>query len=241
VKNVQQEDQPREKEVQNQQQGKVNYDIKAGQVKINFYTDPLCCWSWAFDQHWRRLLHEYADQIDYTYVMCGMIANWNSYNDPMNSVSRPLQMGPVWMHASEVTHVKMKYSIWHEDPPGSSYPACIAVKTAGLQSALAEHTYLYHIRKALMDEGLNIARPENLVAVAEGIGDACFDVARFKSDWQSGGGKDAFRTDIQKAKFHNIGRYPTLTLQNAEGKGILIVGYRPYEVLDQALMQVLIK
>jgi hypothetical protein len=48
-----------------------------------------------------------------------------------------------------------------------------------------------------------------------------------------------FKADVQKAKLHDVGRYPTLTLQNAQGKGIIIVGYRPFEVLEQAMRQVL--
>src|SRR5690242_4446982 len=107
----------------------------AGRVKVTFYTDPLCCWSWAFQEVWQRFTADYANDISYSYVLAGMIPDWNTYKDDMNSVATPLQMGPVWMHASEVTHVPMKYSIWHEDPPASSFPPCIAIKTAGLQSA----------------------------------------------------------------------------------------------------------
>ena len=24
-------------------------------LSIEYYTDPLCCWSWAFEPQWRRL------------------------------------------------------------------------------------------------------------------------------------------------------------------------------------------
>jgi putative protein-disulfide isomerase len=209
----------------------------AGQVKIDFYTDPLCCWSWALEQHWRKLLRVYPHQISYQYIMCGMIPDWTKYNDPMNSVTRPIQMGPVWMHASEVTHVKMKYSIWHEDPPTSSYPACIAVKTAGLQSREAEDQYLFQIRRALMEDGSNISKTDTLISVAEQLKVDRFNVQQFKKDWQMGTGKELFRGDLQKSKFHNVGRFPTLTFKNSAGKGIMIVGYRPFEILEQAFMQ----
>lgn len=210
---------------------------KVGQIQIDFYTDPLCCWSWAFDQHWKKLLERYPHEIDYHYIMCGMIPDWNKYNDPMNSVSKPIQMGPVWMHASEVTHVKMQYNIWHEDPPSSSYPACIAVKTVELQSAKAAETYLYNLRKALMEEGANISKEEIIIGIAENLEAEQFDANKFKNDWGLAKGKEAFRMDLQKAKFYNIGRYPTLTFKNTAGKGIMIVGYRPFEILEQAFLQ----
>jgi putative protein-disulfide isomerase len=211
-----------------------------GQVKINFYTDPLCCWSWAFDPHWRRLLKEFGDHIEYNYIMCGMISDWNSYHDPLNSVSKPIQMGPVWMHASEVTQVKMKYSLWHEDPPSSSYPACIAVKTVGLQSATSEDKYLFNLRKTLMEDGNNISKPEVLLSVAEELEEEDFDFDKFYEDWKGPKGKEAFRADLQKTRFHNIGRFPTLTFTNEKRKGIIIVGYRPYDVLKLAFEQVFI-
>jgi len=207
-----------------------------GQIRITFYTDPLCCWSWAFDQHWRMLLQNYSNQITYDYVMGGLIARWDNYHDPMNSVSKPIQMGPVWMHASEVTHVKMKHSIWATDPPHSSYPPSIAFKTVGLQSKDAADQYLFTIRKALMESGINISKTENLFMLAREIKHPEFDFATFESDWKAEKGNQSFRFDLQKTKFHSIGRFPTLTFHNTDGDGIIITGYRPYEALNEAFL-----
>jgi putative protein-disulfide isomerase len=229
-------------EVKKNRQAEEAGEVKEGQIKIRFYTDPLCCWSWAFEPQWKKLLQAYSDRITHEYVLCGMIPDWNSYNDPVNSVTRPLQMGPVWMHASEITQVEMKHSIWHEDPPSSSYPACVAVKTAGLQSARAEERYLYNIRKALMEEGLNISKSDVLMSVAEqmrGDNEADFNYQQFLDDWEKGRGNAPFRSDLEKSRFHGIGRYPTLTFQNSStGKGIVLIGYRPYEILEKALEHV---
>lgn len=168
--------------------------------------------------------------------MCGMIPNWNSYNDAMNSVSKPLQMGPVWMHAGEVTQVQMRYDIWHRDPPSSSFPPCLAVKTAGLQSDRAEDEYLFELRRYMMEEGANISKTQVLFEVAART--ESVDPRKFREDWDRGAGKARFREDLQKARFHGIGRFPTLTFLNEEGKGVMIVGYRPFEVLQQAFAHV---
>ena len=209
-----------------------------GRVKIEFYTDPLCCWSWAFEKQWQQFVVDHRDDITYEYIMGGMIPHWQNYNDPLNSVSKPIQMGPVWMHASEVTHVKMKYSIWHEDPPSSSYPACIAVKTARLQSAEAAEKFLYEVRRALMNEGLNVSKPDVLIGIARDMDHEDFQFEQFEEDWTQGNGKEGFRQDLQKAKYHSIGRFPTLTFQNQDGKGVLITGYRPYDQLVKAFNHV---
>jgi hypothetical protein len=65
-------------------------------VEITYYTDPLCCWSWAFEPQWRRLRYEYSGKIKWRYRMGGLLPDWSSFSDPMNDVSRPIQMGPFW-------------------------------------------------------------------------------------------------------------------------------------------------
>lgn len=210
-----------------------------GQISVNFYTDPLCCWSFAFENEWRQLQLKHPGKIALQYIMCGMIPSWAAFNDPMNSVSNPLQMGPLWMHAAEVTHTKIAYNIWHEDPPSSSYPACIAVKTAGLQSPAAEEQYLSSVRLAVMQDARNISKPDVLLAVAEALDrDGVLSYAQFKDDWQRGKGKAPFRSDLEKASYHKIGRYPTLTFKRGDGRGIMITGYRPYHILEQAYSQI---
>src|SRR3954466_16223308 len=129
----------------------------AERVEIIYYTDPLCCWSWAFEPQWRRLRYEFGDKIIYRYVMSGLLPEWKNYSDPLYSVSRPMQMGPVWHQASLQSGMQMYDKIWVEDPPASSYPACIAVKCAELQSKKAGDTYLRLAREAIMLHGKNIA------------------------------------------------------------------------------------
>jgi putative protein-disulfide isomerase len=219
-----------------QKQKRLQKDLNsnaAGQVRITFYTDPLCCWSWAFEDAWRQFVANYSDQIVYSYVLCGMIPDWTTYRDEMNSVSNPLQLGPIWMHASQITGVPMKYSIWHEDPPASSYPACLAVKTASIQSKKAEEQYLSQVRRDLMLEGKNIAKRTVLLDAARKLDGPEFSFNKFQEDWSSGRGKELLKGDLQKAKLNNIGRYPSITFQKDNGEGIIIVGYRPYVALQE--------
>jgi predicted DsbA family dithiol-disulfide isomerase len=209
-------------------------------VVVTYYTDPLCCWSWALEPHWNKLKTEFRNLITWNYVMGGMIQDWRTYNDPMNSVSKPLQMGPVWMHASQFSATPIDYGIWHNDPPASSFPSCIAVKCAAVQSEASQELLLNALREAVMTRGLNIAKESIIFKVAAELAEkeADFDFDRFTSSWADGSGVDAFRNDLQKTRFLKIGRYPTLTFTNNNTTGIMITGYRPYEVLVDALSQI---
>src|SRR3954470_16066645 len=151
-------------------------------VSITYFTDPLCCYSWAMEPQWRRLQYEYAGSITVQYIMGGLLPDWTSFEDNINNISRPAQMGPLWMQASNVSGMPMNSLIWHTDPPVSSYPGCIAVKCAQLQSATAGARYLRLLRESLMIHGNNISRQEELVSVAKQIANETsqFDVERFE-------------------------------------------------------------
>lgn len=214
----------------------------ADRVSITYYTDPLCCWSWALEPHWEKLRRAFGPNIRWKYVMSGMIQDWKSYNDPMNAISRPAQFGPVWMHASQMSGSEIDYSIWYKDPPASSYPSCIAVKCAALQSAEAAERLLRRLRIAVMTQGLNIARESVILELAQQLSTTnpeTFTYDKFQTAWTGGAGVEAFRDDLQQTRFLKIGRYPTLTFTNGEARGIMITGYRPYDVLKDALGQML--
>lgn len=40
---------------------------------IDYYTDPLCRRSWAFEPHWRRLLAEFGHRFSWRYRLSGLI------------------------------------------------------------------------------------------------------------------------------------------------------------------------
>lgn len=214
---------------------------KADRVEIVFYTDPLCCWSWAFEPQWRRLQYEFRDQLIFRYVMTGLLPSWKNYSDAIYSVSRPQQMGPVWMEASETSGMPMYDKIWVEDPPASSYPACIAVKSVQLQSATAAVKYLRLVREAVMLRGQNIAKQDVLIQFAQNLANnypGLINVDQFADDLTNNNGLEAFRPDWQESQNRNITRTPTLIIRSQNKPAIMLTGYRPYPALLEAVKQI---
>lgn len=174
--------------------------------------------------------------------MSGLLPGWKNYNDPLYSVSRPMQMGPVWHEASLQSGMKLYDKIWIEDPPASSYPACIAVKCAELQSQIAGVKYLRLVREAVMLHGKNIARQDVLTDIAKHLANNyrnLLDVDKFLYDLTgSDNGIEAFRKDLNEVQSRNITRFPTLIMRSIDKPAIMITGYRPYPVLINAIQQV---
>ncbi|HUP12809.1 MAG TPA: DsbA family protein [Niastella sp.] len=204
-----------------------------GTIDIVYYTDPLCCWSWGLEPQLIQLEKEYTGAINWRYCMGGLLPGWQHYADHQNSIQRPAQMGPLWMQAGEMTNTSIAHRIWVQDPPATSYLSCIAVKCAALQSAEAEKLYLHFVRKAVMEHGLNIARLDTLIEVAQyitGIHQA-FSVAQFENDMKNGRGKEAFSKDLQEVKYRNINRFPTLLIKRPALSSLLVTGFKPADEL----------
>ncbi len=202
--------------------------------EVVYYTDPLCCWSFGMQKHWQRLLQTYGAAINKRYCMGGLLPDWDHYNDPQHMVSRPVQMGPVWMEAAHLTDTPIQSRIWMEDPPVSSYLACIAVKCAAMQSTIAEENYLNALWEAVMLEGKNISYATSLISVAENLATrspGVIDSARLADDLVSGSGMEAFKRDLAEVRDRGINRFPSLIIRASGKNPVIITGYRSYEAL----------
>ncbi|HEY9761934.1 MAG TPA: DsbA family protein [Trichocoleus sp.] len=210
------------------------------QVQITYYTDPLCSWSWGLEPQWRRLRYEFGSQISWRYAMGGLLPDWQRFSDPVNDIHRPGQMAPQWIQIRQLVGMPTDESIWREDPPASSYPACIAVKAAERQGSTAAEVYLRRLREAVMVECRNVARREVLLEVAAEVAADLssrhtFDVQQFQYDLDHPASLEAFREDVKEGRYLGISRFPALVFRGVTGKALLIVGYRPYPVLVDAI------
>lgn len=209
-------------------------------IEVVVYTDPLCCWSAAFQPHINKLTEDLNAPISFRYCLAGMISDWKSFSDPINLIAKPAQMGPVWMEAKYITGTDFNDSIWVTDPPTSSLPACIAVKTAGLQSKELGEKLLFSLRSAVMKEGLNISKEIVLLKVAKDLAaeSTDFNLIRFQKEYNQQESRNELRKDMDEVRFHRIGRFPTLAIRRHGFQTIMVTGYRPYEVLLSAFSNV---
>lgn len=211
-----------------------------GSIEITYYTDPLCCWSWGFEPQWRKLRYQLRNHISFRYCMGGLIPDWKRYHDSINDVSRPAQMAPVWHHAGQVTGMPIETKLWMQNPPQSSYPACIAVKCAALQSAKAGDIYLRALREAAMLLSKNIADQNVLLEVASNLAATkLLDEAQFANELQNGNGLNAFKTDLKEVQYYTINRFPTLIFRQQNQQPLIISGYKPYVVVAHTIKKLL--
>lgn len=224
-----------ERRQQNQAISNSRPDIVTARLSITMYTDPLCCWSWAMHKDWEAFLQQARPDI-VTYKMAGLIPSWKHFSDHRNAISKPIQMGPEWMHACNVSGIQIDDRLWVTDPPQSSYPACLAVKAAEFQGGSAARHYFHLIQQAAMQQRRNIARQAVLYQVAVELCNelAEFDPDRFAKDMKQTETREALRRDIADWKYLNVGRLPAMIFQAEAGKGTILIGYQTLDNLLKA-------
>jgi putative protein-disulfide isomerase len=196
-----------------------------------YYTDPVCPWSWAFEPSFRRLLWEFEGQLEVEYVMCGM----------RRAVEDPVHVALQALEAAATSGMPVDARIWLDHPPGSSHPACIAVRAAAEQGAAGP--YLRRVREGLFCRRRKLDNADALAEEARGV--AGIDLDRFRIDLRSNATLEAFGADLERAKavpaeHHAEGservKLPSLEFRGADGAVRGVYGYSEYDLVKDAVL-----
>jgi putative protein-disulfide isomerase len=156
------------------------------QIRVSYYTDPACPWSWAAEPALRGLQALFGADVPITYVMGGLAREFK----------RPAETARHVLDAAAASGMPADARLWLDHPPASSYPACLAVKAAAEQGL--DGPYLRAVREGLMVRRQKLDGPEALTDVARRI--PGLDVARFAIDLRSNAIVEAFGADLDRAR-----------------------------------------
>lgn len=198
-------------------------------VKIIYYTDPICSSCWGIEPQLRKLKLEYGDYFEIDYRMGGLLPDW-SYNS--GGISKPSDVAHHWDEASLYYEMPIDGNVWLEDPLDSSYPSCIAMKAAQIQSKEKAIQFMRILRENLYLEKKNIAKWENIADAAK---TANLDIERLKADYD-GDAKKLFQDDLSLAKTLGVRGFPTLFFSDGNSNQLTVYGSKPYVSYENALL-----
>nr|WP_294782164.1 DsbA family protein [uncultured Flavobacterium sp.] len=198
-------------------------------IKIIYYTDPICSSCWGIEPQLRKLKVEYGDYFEIDYRMGGLLPNW-SYNS--GGISKPSDVAHHWDEASLYYEMPIDGDVWLEDPLDSSYPSCIAMKAAQVQSAERAVKFMRILREALYLDKKNITKWENIAEAAKLAG---LDVEKLKADYE-GNAKKLFEVDLNLAKSLGVRGFPTLFFSDGNNNQLTVYGSKPYASYENALL-----
>jgi predicted DsbA family dithiol-disulfide isomerase len=153
-------------------------------IRVGVYTDPACGWSWGAEPALRKLMVEFGDELDFTFVMGGMA------REAEPEVEH-------WLEVMAETGMPTDPLMWSEAMIASTYPACMAVKAAQEQATDGGYRYLRTLREGLVCFRRKLDTTEALVEEARR---AKLDVERFRIDLGSHAIVEAFGADLEAAR-----------------------------------------
>jgi predicted DsbA family dithiol-disulfide isomerase len=161
-------------------------------VRVRYFTDPACSWSWNTEPKVRRLMVEFADSLFWTYVMGGLARDYTQDGGRVHQ-----ELLREWLDAADDGGMPLDPRLWTEGPIASTYPACMAVKAAAEQSGNGGTTYLRALREGLFCLRRKLDTTEALVEEARRAG---LDVERFRIDLASNAIVEAFGDDLEATR-----------------------------------------
>jgi predicted DsbA family dithiol-disulfide isomerase len=181
----------------------------------------------------RWLREVYRDQLSLAYVMGGLAADFEPFTYPAGDVESDEDVAPHWQAAAQQHGMPVDVSLWREDPPSSTYPACVAYEAAALQDRERAHGFLRRMREAGMAGGANLERTDVLADLAAEAG---LDVERFRSDLEGEEAREAFETDRRTARQHGAASFPTFLVEFDDDRELLR-GYKPFAKFEKVFTE----
>ncbi len=214
----------------NQAEIKVEKDTALSKnVKVLYFTDPICSSCWGIEPQLRKLKLEYGQDVEIEYHMGGLLPDW-SYNS--GGISKPSDVAPHWDEVSVHYQMPIDGDVWLEDPLHSSYPPSIAFKAAQKQDNHKAILFLRNLREMLFLQKKNITRWEYVAQAAQKAG---LDLGQLKDDYENKA-KDWFQADLDLARKLVVRGFPTFMIFDQAANHQVVYGVKPYSVFENGIL-----
>ncbi len=198
------------------------------QLKLIYFTDPICSSCWGIEPQLKKLKLEYGQKLEIEYHMGGLLPDW-SYNS--GGISKPSDVAHHWDEVSAYYDMPIDGDVWLEDPLPSSYPPSIAFKAAQLQNKNKALIFLRLIREMVFLQKKNITQWEHISIAASQAG---LDTLQLKQDF-AGKARNNFEDDLKLSKQYGVRGFPTVFVTDHKGNKEIVYGARPYEQYEAAI------
>lgn len=202
--------------------------VKDKQVKIIYFTDPICSSCWGIEPQLRRLKLEYGAEVAIEYHMGGLLPDW-SYNS--GGISKPSDVAHHWDEVSQYYKMPIDGDVWLSDPLASSYPPSIAFKAAQLQDNTKAISFLRILREMVFLQKKNIAKWEHIEQAAIQAG---LNTTQLQADYD-GKAKELFNEDLVLARKLGVRGFPTIIINDTER----VYGVKPYASFEAGIQKAL--
>ena len=194
-------------------------------TQLYFIVDPMCSWCWGFRSSWQTFQAELPSSVIVKDLMGGLAPD---SDQPMDATTQAYVQS-AWWSVGDRTGAKFNHEFWDVcQPRRSTYPACRAVISAGLQISGARKRYYEAVQQAYYLEARNPSDTATLIALAGEIG---LDKAQFQQDLDSSTVQEAFDAELAQVRSFGVTGFPTVIWHQkgdataGDRMGLLSAGY----------------
>ncbi len=187
----------------------------------------------------RKLETHFPDEIEFRYVMGGLVENIEEKWDPANGIGHAdipqinRQIEAHWIDASRRHGMPVKgigFNLFSREYP-STYPQNIAYKAARMVDRTKADRFLRRMREASAAEYLKTSHPDVLDKLASEVG---LDLKEFHRYLEDGSAEKDFKEDLKITRAFAVTGFPTC-LVSYGAKQILLRGYNTYHTFVEEI------
>lgn len=183
------------------------------QIKVIYYTDPVCSTCWILDPYLKKLQLKFGDLLDIEYRMGGLIMDCDEVK---NSGGCPdFCVATLWKNESTKHNVQLGGEVWKKDPIKSTIPPSLGYYAALRQSKKKAELFLRAIKEKIFLQEKNIGTEEKVVTAAIECG---LNLHQFMADWQSSSTRARFNRHLLEKTKWEVKSFPTLIFINHDGE-----------------------
>ena len=206
-----------------------------GNITLTTFTDPMMGLSYECEPVYERLAEHYRDQLDFKYVMSGLVRDISDFMLP-EELSLPTDEGihaynsrlaQIYKSEESIGGLPINMNGFHlfDAEHRSSYPLCIAYKSAQLADSRKADEYLFRLRRATIVEVRQTTKTSELVAVAGEVG---IDKDVFLHFFEDGSAEQTFESDLSLTRSLGIRALPSCLIE-CNGNSVLVSGMIGFE------------
>lgn len=201
-------------------------------IIITNFTDPVCVWCWGTEPVFRALETHYPDQIEFRYIMGGLVDNIDNFADPGNGIDAGseganAQIMSHWLEGADRHGMPINpegFHLFSKEFP-STYPQNIAYKAAQLIDLEKADAFLRRMREATETEAKVTSNPDVQIELASEVG---IDIAGFIKAINSGEAEKKFKADQAITQSSGVRGFPSFLVKTDEGRQVLVRGYKTF-------------
>ncbi|HKD38703.1 MAG TPA: DsbA family protein [Myxococcaceae bacterium] len=175
-------------------------------VEIWLYQDVLCAWTYIACARLAELRREFGAAVRWTFRPYALrTAEELPSAAEISGWIRDLEMA-----RKEPEGARLSSELWRTgDPPASRIAPLIAVEAAGIQGAAAGAVYADALRRAALEQGVNVARADVALELAGSLG---LEMNRFSAAYHSIQMRRFILDEHRMARERGISGVPTLVI-----------------------------